>query len=238
MLLRDPAVRASRRIKAAIYTAIPVSFLIVVFAASLRFSRVNRYFPGVFSNWARAAGIGWAFVSVFLVGLYALSKLVPRAKAGYSPARRRFLRLARAAAVSAPAVALGYGTYLAQSTIRLREESIPVPGLHPDLDSLRLVQLSDIHLSPFLSEKELNRAIAIANETRAHVALVTGDLISRRGDPLDLCLDRLAGLRADAGIFGCLGNHEVYAEVEDYTTERGAQLGIRFLRRAAEPLKL
>ena len=50
------------------------------------------------------------------------------------------------------------------------------------------MQLTDIHLSPFLSERELARAVDMANETRAHLALVTGDLITASGDPLDACL--------------------------------------------------
>jgi predicted MPP superfamily phosphohydrolase len=71
----------------------------------------------------------------------------------------------------------------------------------------------------------------MANETRAHLTLVTGDLITSRGDPLDACLRQLARLRADAGILGCLGNHEIYANCEGETAAKGARLGIRFLRR-------
>ncbi len=77
----------------------------------------------------------------------------------------------------------------------------------------------------------------MANETRAHLALVTGDLISRRGDPLDACLRQCARLRADAGVLGCLGNHETYAEVEGYVTEQGRRLGIEFLRHQARMLR-
>jgi predicted MPP superfamily phosphohydrolase len=83
----------------------------------------------------------------------------------------------------------------------------------------------------------LDRAVAMANEARAHVALVTGDLISSPGDPLDDCLDSLQQLRADAGVFGCLGNHEIYARAEDYTAVQGARRGMNFLRKAAAPLK-
>ncbi len=99
-----------------------------------------------------------------------------------------------------------------------------------DLDGLRLVQITDIHMSLFFSRKELDYAVALANETRAHIALVTGDLITTVGDPLDDCLAGLKPLRADAGLFGCLGNHEVYAGVEDYVEQAGARQGIRFLR--------
>jgi hypothetical protein len=119
----------------------------------------------------------------------------------------------------------------------MREQKIEIPGLAEDLEGLRIVQLTDIHLGPFLSEKELAQAVAMANETYAHLALVTGDMISFHRDPLDACLKQLAGLRAEAGIFGCLGNHEIYAGVEDYATEQGARLGIHYLRSEAVRLK-
>jgi predicted MPP superfamily phosphohydrolase len=83
-----------------------------------------------------------------------------------------------------------------------REQEIAIAGLPADLDGLRIVQLTDIHMGPFLSVGELERAVEIANEMRPHIALVTGDLISFKGDPLDDCLDRLKRLRADAGCSG------------------------------------
>jgi predicted MPP superfamily phosphohydrolase len=99
------------------------------------------------------------------------------------------------------------------------------------------VQLTDIHLSPFLSERELAHCVGMANETYPHLALVTGDMISSSRDPLDTCLKHLSGLHAEAGIFGCLGNHEIYADAESYATIQGARLGIRYLRKEAERLR-
>jgi predicted MPP superfamily phosphohydrolase len=237
MLLHDSTVRSSRRLRTFILVATPLSLFAVIFGALLRFGRVNHYFPVVFWVWTRALSMGWALSSVFLVALFALLKLIPRPVDAVSPGRRKFLRVVRAAAVGAPAIAFGYGTFIERYDLRMREEWIRIPGLDPDLEGLRLAQLTDIHLSPFLSERVLERAVAMANETRPHLALVTGDLISLRGDPLDSCLDRLAGLRGDAGVFGCMGNHEIYSDVQDYVAERGAKLGIRFLRSATEPLK-
>jgi predicted MPP superfamily phosphohydrolase len=237
MLLRTRWARSSRSRRMAIYAAAPVSFCVMILGFLLRFARVNRYFPAVFSNWTRNAALTWAVLSGLLILMFAISRLIPPPTRESGIGRRRFLLALRAAAVAAPAVVFGYGTFIERNSVELHEESIPIAGLHPDLDGLRLVQLSDIHLSPFLSEKVLARAVAMANETRAHLALVTGDLISFTGDPLDTCLDRLAKLKAGAGIFGCLGNHEVYAQVEEYVTERGARLGMRFLRSVAEPLR-
>jgi predicted MPP superfamily phosphohydrolase len=72
---------------------------------------------------------------------------------------------------------------------------------------------------------------------RPHVAAVTGDLISTHGDPLDACIRQIARLKADAGIFGCMGNHEIYAGALDYAEQAGARAGIRFLRAGAIPLR-
>jgi predicted MPP superfamily phosphohydrolase len=137
----------------------------------------------------------------------------------------------------APIALIGFGALVERTAFRVREIDIPVPDLHPDLEGLRLVQLSDIHLSPFLSEEEFARVVDAANELRPHLVLVTGDLISVRGDPLDACLRQLSRLRADAGVLGCLGNHEIYSGTERYTTEQGARLGVPFLRRQARPLR-
>jgi predicted MPP superfamily phosphohydrolase len=67
--------------------------------------------------------------------------------------------------------------------------------------------------------------------------VVTGDLISGHSDPLDACIRQVARLKADAGIFGCMGNHERYAKAEAYTEQASARLGIRFLRDRAQPLR-
>ena len=55
---------------------------------------------------------------------------------------------------------------------------------------------------------------AMANELRPQITVVTGDLITERDDRLSDCIGILNGLRADAGVFGCLGNHENSARCE------------------------
>lgn len=209
------------------------SFAAVTLALAMRSSRVARYFPDWWMSWGRALLVCWSLLSVFLFFALAVSKLLPVSRPADGRGRRMFLSAARGALFAVPAGMLGYGTFVERTNLRLREQDVPIAGLHPDLHGLRIVQLTDIHMSPFLTARELDRAVQLANETKAHVALVTGDLITGRGDPLDACLDGLARLRADAGVVGCLGNHEVYANVEDYVTERGARLGLRFLRTEA-----
>jgi len=226
--------RPARRARIWIGAGASAGTLLVGFL--LMFMRVARYLPPALGAWIRGTAMIWAMLSVLWAAAWMIRRAVT-ARIPHSPSRRGFLALTGAALFAPPAAVVGYGVFVQRLNLRLREQKIVIPGLAADLDGLRMVQLTDIHLSPFLSEKELAQAVAMANETYAHIALVTGDMISSARDPLDRCLKHLSGLRADAGIFGCLGNHEIYAHAEDYAEVEGGRLGIRCLRSKAVRLK-
>jgi len=227
----------SSRVRWTIIAGTSISAVALMLGFLLRFARVNRYFQPGWAEWGRGAIFTWAFVSVFLMAAVLISRRWLQIQSGHSPGRRTFLRASQAVLLATPPIVTGYGVFIQRVNISLREQDLAFPGLPKELDGLRIAQLTDIHLSPFLSERELARAVDIANETRPHLALVTGDLISTAHDPLDDCLRHLARLRAEGGVFGCLGNHEIYANAEDYVEEHGARLGIRFLRSRAERLQ-
>ena len=236
-LLGWRAARASRRTKTLIAAGGALSMAASLLAFLLRFHRVALYFPGWWISWGTGLAITWAMLSLcWLAGCFVLWA-GSRMAAGHNPARRRFFQAAYATVFAAPPAVLGYGVFVERHHLTLREQNLEIPNLAPELDGLRLVQLTDIHLSPFLSRSELQRAVDMANEARAHIALVTGDLITTVRDPLDDCLDILAQLRADAGVFGCMGNHEIYAKAEAHVENGGARRGMRFLRSAAAPLR-
>jgi predicted MPP superfamily phosphohydrolase len=176
--------------------------------------------------WTRAAALGWALFSLCLAVALWLRKLTPE----FDPSRRKLLRAASGAVLGAPVLAGGYGVFIERGNISACPVDLMIKGLPHDLDGLRLSQLTDIHLGPFLGAKELRRAVDIANEFRPHMALVTGDLVSERGDPLDQCLQELSRLRASDGVFGCLGNHEGYLGVEAYVAAQGRLTGFDVLR--------
>lgn len=185
-----------------------------------------------------AAALMYLVFATAAVALRAGIRLIGRRwNAKADPGRRRVLEFAGKAAIAAPVAVLGYGTFIERFDFRVREVDIPVGGLPKDLEGLRILQISDIHRGPFLSDANLARVIDEAMGLRPHLTVVTGDLISAHRDPLDSCIRRLGRLKADAGVFGCMGNHERYAAVEDHTEAAAARVGIRFLRDRAEPLR-
>lgn len=205
--------------------------MLLVFGYLLEFHRVYRHFSVNFATWVQCAAI----IETFCLGGILAGTIVWPNSTRFNSKRRSFLKTAGATLCVAPAVGTAFGIVL-RNRFKLVEVKVPIANLPKDLDGLKIVQLTDIHLSPFLTESEFARAVDMANETRAHVALVTGDLISRPGDPLDACLKQLSRVRGEAGVLGCLGNHEVYTNTEDYVTEQGRKIGIEFLRDSARPL--
>lgn len=183
-------------------------------------------------NWLMALTLAWVIVMMSASLWVRL-----QAAAGFDPARRKFLAIAAPVVASAPLIAAGGGAVLARSGLYTNEVTLRIKGLHKDLDGLRLAQLTDIHYGPFFGRAELERAVAMANECKPHVTLLTGDLITRWGDDLTGCLRVLRGLKAEAGVYGCHGNHEDDSGVTDEATELAAKQGFRFLRGEAAALR-
>ena len=194
--------------------------------------------PGHIALIMGAGILAYLIASTAVLAVYlAFKAIAKQLRADVNPGRRRALNAAGGVLMAAPFVVMGYGAMVERLDFRVRELDVPLPGLPLDLDGLRILQISDIHLSAFLHESDLARVIDMALELRPHVAVVTGDLISSRADPLDACIRQLARVKSDAGTFGCMGNHERYARVERYTAEAGARAGIRFLRGQAQTLR-
>ena len=156
--------------------------------------------------------------------------------AKFSAERRKFLNLASAAVCAAPAIALTTG-FITRKDFDVKEFDLRVPNLPKDLQGLRLLQLSDIHMGAFYSRTDLRRVVDASNNLRADLAFITGDLITGKMDPLDDCLLELKRLRSQSGTWGCMGNHERLAQISAYATQKALEMDIRFLRRQRDQLK-
>jgi len=146
------------------------------------------------------------------------------------PGRRYFFKTATAAAGAAPFLGAMYGFAAERLNYQVHRVEIPISNLPSALDGMRIAQLSDIHMSGYMPRSQVRRAIDMANELGADLAVVTGDFITGSDDPLDECIEEIRRLSAPLGIYGCNGNHEIYAQAEDRAQELFTQFGMRLLR--------
>ena len=144
--------------------------------------------------------------------------------------RRYFFQAAGVVAGAVPFVSAAYGFVAERFHFTVREVEIPIANLPPALDGLRIMQLSDIHIGSYMPTAQVRRAVAMANELKGHLAVVTGDFVSSKSDPLEECITELSRLRAPLGVWGCNGNHEIYAEAEGKSAELFQRLDMKLLR--------
>ncbi len=146
------------------------------------------------------------------------------------PGRRYFFKTATAAAGAAPFLGAMYGFAAERLNYQIHRVDIPISNLSAALDGMTIVQLSDIHMSGYMPRAQVRRAVDMANDLGANLAVVTGDFITGAGDPLEECIEEVRRLSAPLGIYGCNGNHEIYADAEDRAQDLFAQQGMKLLR--------
>lgn len=148
------------------------------------------------------------------------------------PGRARLPRLASLGMVTVGIVALTvaiaglvYG-WLEAGWLRARVLEVPIGGLPPALDGIRIAHLSDFHFGAWLSRGNSAglRAASWVEERSPDLVCITGDLVSNpRGEP------RLRALLAALDRpFVVLGNHDVAVTRDPFS--RAAEL--RDLERA------
>ncbi len=128
-----------------------------------------------------------------------------------SSARRRFFAdVVNYGIVGGAAGLSTVGFAAARRVPRVVEVEVPVAELHPDLDGLRIVQLSDVHVGPTIRGTWLDKVVEVVNGLDADLVALTGDFVDGEVATLGPELAALGRIRATHGAFFVTGNHEYY----------------------------
>jgi predicted MPP superfamily phosphohydrolase len=113
--------------------------------------------------------------------------------------------------------------------------AIDLKRLPREFDGFRIVQLSDIHHSPYTSLKHIERAFEIANELRPDIIALTGDYISHDDKFIPGVVEAMGKLRARHGVYAVMGNHDHWTDgilISDMMKNEGIRVlnneGFRF----------
>lgn len=97
---------------------------------------------------------------------------------------------------------------------KVKRIEVQVPGLSPDLDGYRMVQLTDMHISRLFTGRWANAVVEKTNALDADLIVITGDLIDGSLDIRREDIAPLAGLSARDGVLTVPGNHEYFFDVD------------------------
>jgi predicted MPP superfamily phosphohydrolase len=105
--------------------------------------------------------------------------------------------------------------------VRLRTLEVPIEGLAPELDGLRIAHLSDFHLGlPSRGPVAVERAVDWTAERQPDLVCLTGDLLSRGSGE-----ERLRNLlgRLPQPCFAILGNHDFAISRDPFSERTGVR---------------
>ena len=128
------------------------------------------------------------------------------------------------------ALLMGYGYLAGQHEVRVQRQPVPVRGLRR---ILKVTQISDIHIGQNLTMEQLERFVAMVNETDADLVCITGDIADSPHADLDTFLPILARLQARQGVCAILGNHDHGTGAERVVAALERWTDFRVLRDAA-----
>jgi uncharacterized protein len=177
--------------------------LTIGFASSLMGPRSSWSEPGTI----RLYGVLWPFFAWWTVALL-FALMAPLV-----------LALAQVSSMSRT-IALGIGVGLAAAVAagsfgqrpRLRTRDIHIIGLPEAFDGFRVAQISDLHCGPFADRARVASWVAEVNRLEPDLIAVTGDLIARGDEFVPVVAGELGELRARAGVFASMGNHDYFTD--------------------------
>ncbi len=119
------------------------------------------------------------------------------------------------AGIGSVALLILWGFTGGQARVDRTRVRVPIPGLHPDLEGFRVVQISDLHIGNGLEAEHLERMLERTNALDPDVIVLTGDLFDFDPSVIEGGARRLSALRARYGVYAVLGNHDHYTGAEE-----------------------
>jgi len=172
--------------------------------------------------------MGWlSFLFVLTLGrdLLLLVTLLPPLAAVHA-----FLDAASPAWVPVGAlVAVSIGVLITALGPHVRHVDIPVAGLAPELDGLRIVQISDLHVGPTMRRAYVQRVVNMTRQLAPDLIALTGDIVDGSVPRRAQQVAPLEALASDRRAFFVLGNHDYYSGAAPWTAHFEA-MGFRVLR--------
>lgn len=150
--------------------------------------------------------------------------------------RRQFLT----GLVSAPLVAVSatsaYARLIEPYSYHVSETDVFIKHLPERFEGFRVTQLTDVHHSQIVSLNEVRNVVALAQQTKPDMFVLTGDYTTSYRRFIEPCAEALATLKAPEGSWAVLGNHDHYTDPE-LTTRALERNQIKVLNNANTTLR-
>jgi uncharacterized protein len=137
--------------------------------------------------------------------------------------RRDALRALVATSVGLTTGRMAYGAVYERHRLIRVEQDIPVSGLPPALDGLRVGLITDIHHSNTVAAEDVTRAVTLLHASKPDLVVLGGDYVTFGNRAYVEAVAELLSPLADApnGSFAVLGNHDDDRDMPAALSRRG-----------------
>lgn len=101
------------------------------------------------------------------------------------------------------------------NTIQTTIIKVPTSKLPEGCDSLRIVQLTDLHLGPFVGVRLLEQILRKVREVKPDIVVVTGDLADGKLKGRTREIAMLRRIKPKFGVYAVTGNHDYYDDIDE-----------------------
>lgn len=89
--------------------------------------------------------------------------------------------------------------------LTIERVQVPIKGLPQKLNGTTIVQISDIHLGPFIGRTRLKGILKLVNQLEGDIVVITGDLVDASVASLKETVKPLASIKSKHGVFYITG---------------------------------
>jgi hypothetical protein len=133
---------------------------------------------------------------------------------------------------------MGYGYILGHRELSVNVVRVPLPHPWPAAVSLRIAQISDIHVGQNLSRKQLSTYVERVNAENPDLICITGDITDSPHADVEALFPILGRLEARYGVVAILGNHDHYAGADRVVEQLRRWTNFHVLRDETVTLKM
>jgi uncharacterized protein len=114
----------------------------------------------------------------------------------------------------------------------LIQRTIKITNLPEEFRGFTIGLLSDIHSSVFMNRKDMDEYVNAMNALKTDIIFVTGDFVNSKTEEVYPFAESFSKLNAPYGVYGVLGNHDYFADVDTVAREVDG-CGVKLLRNDA-----
>lgn len=129
---------------------------------------------------------------------------------------------------------IAFGTFVGRFHFKTEYVTVKIKDLNKDLDGLKIVQISDLHLSTFYHHKKvLQKVMENINSYKPDLILNTGDFVTIGWREFDRNDTILAKAKSRYGNYAVMGNHD-FGTYDPYFTEADRENNVLILNHMIE----